>query len=679
MLTMRHLLRLEENKNYMNRMINVNKILKIFTIVVTVLLTAGMSWGQTCATIGTGSSAGQFAPINGSSLNYSYTQQVYTASEILANGGMAGKIEKVKFYYSAILSTTVTIYLYLGQTASSSLESGWISDASLTQVYYGTLSFSSAGWYEIDISNANYIWNGSSNILVAVKTNFRPSNNCTFLYTTTGSYQTRSAYDASSQISLNGNNVPSSASGTQSTQRPNITFCFTEASGPSFPMTCSRTYTGATTRTNTVMCTSGTYRGDGGEVFYRFIPVSTGNHSFTIEISSGVPAVVVIATDYAASNVLASTAVFANSTEVVLSANLNEGTAYYIIIDSFVTSTSSSYSITVSCPGDPVSAIECDDFNAAAVGSIPSGWTYTTEVYNPNNFSNFSSTPASVFIIEAQHPDMMTGNISTYSNYQSCAAIGSNCLCIEYAPAYRSYCQNVYLYPPVMHLYPATYSYSVLYSSEGDMSFNYYISGETVAASVCDMYFGTTADYTQMTRMSNLVWQCTRSGWESNIYDHPIAACNSFMRVLGTFEVLTEGDYYVCLKTHANCPTSYDNTYPAWMTLDNICIEPLTTIITCTHLDPPTLNVINETDRSVSVSWNSISHASSYTLYYGVTNPNSSINNVWSVPNATSPVTIPELTNGQTYNFAVMPVGSDPYCPENDLSPTRVGTPVCNE
>ena len=47
--------------------------------------------------------------------------------------------------------------------------------------------------------------------------------------------------------------------------------------------------------------------------------------------------------------------------------------------------------------------------------------------------------------------------------------------------------------------------------------------------------------------------------------------------------------------------------------------------------------------------------------------------------NATSPITIPELTNGQPYNFAVMPVGADPYCPENDLSPTRVGTPVCNE
>ncbi len=105
----------------------------------------------------------------------------------------------------------------------------------------------------------------------------------------------------------------------------------------------------------------------------------------------------------------------------------------------------------------------------------------------------------------------------------------------------------------------------------------------------------------------------------------------------------------------------------------------ISVIVCCEELAQPTLTVTSQTDRSVTVSWNSISHASSYTLYYGVNDPNSSTSNVWSIPNATSPMTIPELTNGQPYNFAVMPVGADPYCPENDLSPTRVGTPVCDE
>ena len=105
----------------------------------------------------------------------------------------------------------------------------------------------------------------------------------------------------------------------------------------------------------------------------------------------------------------------------------------------------------------------------------------------------------------------------------------------------------------------------------------------------------------------------------------------------------------------------------------------ISVIVCCEELARPTLTVTNQTDRSVTVSWNSVPHASSYILYYGVNDPNGSTN-VWTIENITSTsYTVPELTNGQQYNFAVMPVGADPYCPENDLSPTRVGTPVCNE
>ena len=101
--------------------------------------------------------------------------------------------------------------------------------------------------------------------------------------------------------------------------------------------------------------------------------------------------------------------------------------------------------------------------------------------------------------------------------------------------------------------------------------------------------------------------------------------------------------------------------------------------VCCEELAQPTLTVTNQTDRSVTVSWNSVPHASSYTLYYGVNDPNGSTN-VWTIENITSTsYTVPELTNGQSYNFAVMPVGTGSYCVENDLSPTRVGTPVCNQ
>ena len=332
-------------------------------------------------------------------------------------------------------------------------------------------------------------------------------------------------------------------------------------------------------------------------------------------------------------------------------------------------------------PPDPITIMDenCIDFEDATVNRLPAGWTYTSDVYNPNNFSNFSSTPASVFVIEAQHGDMMTENIGPYcntDNYQSCAATGSRCLCIEYAPAFASYCQDVYLYPPAVHLYPAIYSYSVLYSTEADMSFNSYLE----SASIGNLYFGTTPDYRQMTPMSDLQWIRTRSGWETPIYYSPLSGCNSFIKVTGTFEVTAEGDYYVGMKAHADAYGAYTNEHPAWITLDYFCIVPLTPIVTCTHLDAPSLTVQTPTaDREITVSWTSVAHASSYILYYGVNDPNNNTN-VWTIENINATTyTVPELTNGQTYNFAVMPVGSDPYCPENDLSPTVTGTPVCNE
>ena len=93
----------------------------------------------------------------------------------------------------------------------------------------------------------------------------------------------------------------------------------------------------------------------------------------------------------------------------------------------------------------------------------------------------------------------------------------------------------------------------------------------------------------------------------------------------------------------------------------------------------PVLTIEAQTDRAVRISWTPVEHTDSYTLYYGVNDPNNNTN-VWTIENInTTTYTIPELTNGQTYNFAVMPVGADPYCLENDLSTTVEGIPVCNQ
>ena len=191
---------------------------------------------ESCVQIGNATNTTGYAPINlySSPYNHSYTQQLYTAEEILA-GGVACKVEKLKFQYSGgIYTVTVPIVVYLGQTSSSSLASSWISETSpeniLTEVYRGSVTFNSTGWYELDVSSANYMWDGTSNILVAVKTTEKPNATGTFRYTSTASGDYKARYAATtdnSPIALNGNNVPTSATGTQSLQRPNITFCVT--------------------------------------------------------------------------------------------------------------------------------------------------------------------------------------------------------------------------------------------------------------------------------------------------------------------------------------------------------------------------------------------------------------------------------------------------------------------
>ena len=453
-------------------------------------------------------------------------------------------------------------------------------------------------------------------------------------------------------------------------------------------MICGRTYTGETTQTNTIVCVSGSNVGSGGEAFYRFVATATGNHSFSIMVTSGVPVVAVVATDCNANTVLASTVVNPTSTEVILSADLEEGTEYYIILDSYVTNYPSVYSITASCPNGSVMAAECNDFNATTVGSLPSGWTYSVNVHpnpnpsNPNVWQRYSTSPATLSIINAQHSDMINADLQPYRSSETCAAVGSECLYIEYAPARATYCQDVFLYPSVMHLFPGTYSYSVLYSAEVDMSINANTESSEgrYVGSVCDLYYGTTADYTQMTQMSDITWHDMSGGY---VFTRPVIACNSFVQIKGTFEITSEGDYYVGMKVHANCPVSQNNTHQAWMTLDNFCIEPLTTIITCEHLVAPTVTIETQADRSVTVSWNAVEHADSYTLLYGSAGSlnmwrDDNVSATYNAGTNTYTYIIYELTNGQSYNFAIMPVGSDTYCPDNPITST-IGTPECNE
>lgn len=106
----------------------------------------------------------------------------------------------------------------------------------------------------------------------------------------------------------------------------------------------------------------------------------------------------------------------------------------------------------------------------------------------------------------------------------------------------------------------------------------------------------------------------------------------------------------------------------------------------CNLLNSPqptlTINPLEIGDRTVKVRWNAVTGANSYTLYWGVNDPNVSTENVWkktSISSSTREYDVERLTNGQLYKFAIMPVGSmdEGECEDNPLSPTVSATPNC--
>ncbi len=190
-----------------------------FTVVVT----------DGCARIGDGSTSSSSGIVGGiyTYLNYyAYTQQVYTASEIIAAGGDAGVVNEIALNYSETTSSALTFEVYLGQTSQSTVPTSWISDAGLTLVYSGTKTFNT-GWNNIDISSHGWEWDGTSNILVAIRRtdNAAPTGqNYPDFYHTNSAGMACYYYNSSSSVALNGSNV-ATTNGTQTNERPEMKFC----------------------------------------------------------------------------------------------------------------------------------------------------------------------------------------------------------------------------------------------------------------------------------------------------------------------------------------------------------------------------------------------------------------------------------------------------------------------
>ncbi|WP_415793660.1 fibronectin type III domain-containing protein, partial [Flavobacterium saliperosum] len=120
--------------------------------------------------VGSGTTNITTVPVS-SCWGYSYTQQLYLASEI----NTSGNITELSFYYEsggpAANSTGWTIYL--GHTTKTIFSSttDWEPYANLTQAYTGTVTYPGApGWMTITLDTP-FNYNGSDNLVVAVDEN----------------------------------------------------------------------------------------------------------------------------------------------------------------------------------------------------------------------------------------------------------------------------------------------------------------------------------------------------------------------------------------------------------------------------------------------------------------------------------------------------------------------------
>lgn len=162
---------------------------------------------------------------------YSYTQQLYSANEIIMAGGTAGKIESIKVNHGAA-NLRFNSTVYIGMTDAEDLSDDWVSTG-LTQVYTGTINFS-AGWVEINLDTP-FDWDGESNIVVAFN-NYLVSGSDYYCIShdigNTANYTYKKRYYFHNSMSLNSDNVPDGVSSTSSTNRVNMKFCITPCTNP---------------------------------------------------------------------------------------------------------------------------------------------------------------------------------------------------------------------------------------------------------------------------------------------------------------------------------------------------------------------------------------------------------------------------------------------------------------
>ena len=126
--------------------------------------------------IGTGTNASEDLPVN-SYYGYNYSQQIYTAAEVLGAVGAGKFITEIKFYVDQIVAGEQDKYndwvVYMGNTTQNDFagSTSWVPYSSLKKVWEGKLPTMTAGtWVTIPLTSP-LLWDGTSNIVVGVDEN----------------------------------------------------------------------------------------------------------------------------------------------------------------------------------------------------------------------------------------------------------------------------------------------------------------------------------------------------------------------------------------------------------------------------------------------------------------------------------------------------------------------------
>lgn len=115
--------------------------------------------------IGSGTSAQKFLP-TWAAYEYSYTQQIYLASEIANSGGGSGDITSISFFYQnnpqGSFVRTLDLYLVNTSKDSFSSDSDWIRISNNDKVFSGQVTFKTNEWNVIDFSNNPFSYTGEN-------------------------------------------------------------------------------------------------------------------------------------------------------------------------------------------------------------------------------------------------------------------------------------------------------------------------------------------------------------------------------------------------------------------------------------------------------------------------------------------------------------------------------------